>query len=75
MMAECEPRKQRFLLRHHQVDLLIGDICELKNRTVTDIRKPTEAVVPPSTAFYCAGYSCKDRCVLALLCFGLIGLA
>ena len=75
MMAENDVKKQKFLLRHHEVDLLIGDICQLKQETVTDIRRPTEAVVPPSTALYCAGYSCKDRFVLAPRLFRLIDLA
>ena len=63
MMAELDTKKQKFLLRHHDVDLLVANICDLKNQTVTDIRKPTVPVVPPSTAIYCAGYSCQDRFV------------
>ena len=60
MMAELDSKKQRFLMNHHHVDLLIADICDLKKRTVTDVRRPDLPVVPPSTALYGAGISCKD---------------
>ena len=60
MMAELDSKKQRFLMNHHHVDLLIADTCDLKKRTVTDVRRPDLPVVPPSTASYGAGIGCKD---------------
>ena len=61
MAAECDVKKQKFLLNHHSsLELLIDDICKLADDTVADIRSKDVAVPVPSTSVYAAGYSCKE---------------
>ena len=61
MSCESDKAKQSFLLNHHpDMDLILPDICMLQNPCVYDLRDPHTPVVPPCTAVFGSGYSCKD---------------
>ena len=50
MAAENHKAKQSFLLNHHcDLELLLPDIQQLKQSTVTDVRSPHVPVMPPAT--------------------------
>lgn len=61
MAAENEVPKQRFLLKNHNVRLLIPDVMGFKQVRVSDVRTPNESVYLPHSSVKGGGFSCKDK--------------
>jgi site-specific DNA-cytosine methylase len=59
-LAECDPRKQKFLDQQFSPDLLVADFQDMRRELVTDVRTGKEVLVP-ETHLLVAGFPCTQK--------------
>ena len=60
MACEKDAAKQKFILAHHDPELMVADIVSLHHPTAADIRVPDQLKPVPKTDCFGSGFSCKD---------------
>ena len=59
--SEINKDKQAFLAQHHNIEILVADVCSLSAEPVVDVRRPEKPVHLPHIKVFAGGFSCTDK--------------